>query len=261
MKILRFFLVMAVMFLAASSADAQNTMRIHQKDGTIHKFSITDVDFVDWCDEEAPEGEGTDPKFEDIEINGTTYHLGVSGAVDLGLSVKWATMNIGASSPGDYGDYYAWGEKETKSTYNWSTYLDSPNRDGRSFTKYAIYGKKTKLDADDDVAHVKWGGSWRMPTDAELTELRTKCSWVWTTYGGHNGYVVACSNGNAIFLPAAGYRLGSSLSNAGSDGLYWSSSLYEGNSSSAYVLRFFSGYVYRYSSYRDDGQSVRAVCP
>lgn len=259
MKTLRLFLVMAAMLLAASSADAQNTMRVHQKDGTVHEYTITDVEFVDWYEKTTPEGEGTEPVYEDIDVNGTTYHLGISGAVDLGLSVKWATCNVGADAPGDYGDYYAWGETETKSIYNWSTYLDSPNRDGNSFTKYAI-DKKTILDPEDDVAHVKLGGNWRMPTDSELTELRTKCTWVWTQYGGHNGYVVVGSTGNAIFLPAAGYRGDSDLDNAGSYGNYWSSS-HVSFSSCAYALNFNSSSVGWGSGDRCIGLSVRPVCP
>lgn len=181
-------------------------------------------------------------------------------AVDLGLSVKWATCNVGANNPEDYGDYYAWGEIETKSDYSWGTYLDSPNRDGKSFTKYAT-GKKTQLDIEDDVAHVKWGGSWRMPTKAEMDELRTKCTWTWTTQDGVKGYVVTGPNGKSIFLPAAGYRGGSSLYDTGSYGQYWLSSLLlENNSIYAYILYFIpkvkESYFNRYC-----GLSVRPVCP
>lgn len=204
-----------------------------------------------------------------VKIDGTAHYgavkqvtinmptIAASGAVDLGLSVKWAATNVGASSPGDYGDYYAWGETETKSTYYWSTYFDSVNGSDSNFTKYAT-DKKTQLDPEDDVAHVKWGGSWRMPTKAEQDDLLTKCAWVWTTYGGHKGYVVMGSTGNAIFLPAAGYRSHSSLNYAGSGGNYWSSSLYENNSSSAFELNFGSS---RVNNIRYCGQSVRPVCP
>ncbi len=201
-----------------------------------------------------------------VKIDGTAHYgatktlvakmptLATSGAVDLGLSVKWAATNVGANNPEDYGGYYAWGETEEKSNYSWDTYFDS------NYGKYAT-NKKTTLDPDDDVAHVKMGGDWRMPTKAEQDELREKCSWIWTTYGGHNGYVVMGPSGNAIFLPAAGYRLGSSLSSAGSYGGCWSSSLYESSSFSAYVLYFGSGYVDWYDSYRNYGFSVRGVCP
>ena len=180
--------------------------------------------------------------------------------VDLGLSVKWATCNIGASKPEDYGDYFAWGETKTKSDYSWSTYLDSPNRGGNSFTKYAL-DKKTVLDPEDDVAHVKWGGSWRMPTKAEQDDLRTKCTWTWTTQNGVKGRLVTGPNGNSIFLPAAGGRDDSSLYDAGNWGYYWSSSLSESRSDFAYRLFFNSDYVNWGGSSRFHGFSVRPVCP
>ena len=127
--------------------------------------------------------------------------------VDLGLSVKWATCNMGASSPEEYGDYYAWGETETKSTYDWNTYKWCKGSEN-TLTKYCTdsdYGtvdNKTVLDPEDDVAHVKWGGNWRMPTDAEIEELRENCIWKWTTQNGKNGYkVTSKKNGNSIFLP------------------------------------------------------------
>ena len=185
---------------------------------------------------------------------------GTKAYVDLGLpsGLLWATCNVGASSPEEYGDYYAWGETDTKSNYSWNTYFDTTNS-GNTFTKYNHNGGKTTLELSDDVAHVKWGGSWRMPTYAEQTELRTKCTWTWTTQNGKNGYKVTGTNGNSIFLPAAGYRYVTSLNGAGSYGRYWSSSLYSSDSDDAYDLGFGSGYVGWYSIYRCDGFSVRAV--
>lgn len=282
---------MAAMLFTASHADAQNTMRVHHKDGTIHEYSISDVDYVDWYEKTTPEGEGTEPVYEDIDVNGTTYHLGISGAIDLGLGVKWAAYNVGAEAPGEYGDYFAWGEttgyNDGKTTFNYSTYkyMQEGYSDYNHVTKYTTedgwteacwyegdtyvgttvdgvtYKNKTQLDAEDDVAHVKWQGYWRMPTKAEQDDLLTKCTWKWTTYGDHDGYVVAGSNGNAIFLPAAGYRYNSDLSNAGSNGDYWSSSLSESSSSGAYNLYFNSDSV-NWSDYgRYYGRSVRPVCP
>ena len=186
------------------------------------------------------------------------------GYVDLGLSVKWATCNIGASSPEDYGDYYAWGETETKSNYSWSTYKWC-NGSRSTMTKYCTsssYGtvdNKTTLDADDDVAYVKWGDSWRMPTKSEQDELRNSCTWSWTTQNGKNGYRVTGPNGNSIFLPAAGSHEGTSLYDAGSYGYYWSSSLYSSSSRDAYDLNFNSGDVNWYNDNRYLGQSVRPV--
>ena len=186
-------------------------------------------------------------------------------AVDLGLSVKWATCNVGATKPEEYGGYYAWGETEEKEDYSWSTYKWC-NGSYNTMTKYCTsssYGtvdNKTVLDPEDDVAHVKWGGSWRMPTKAEQDELRTSCTWTWTTQNGVSGYkVTSKTNGNSIFLPAAGRRYGASLDDSGSRGYYWSSSLFEGNSGNAYELCFGSGYYYWYNGSRYDGFSVRPV--
>ena len=141
-----------------------------------------------------------------------------TGAVDLGLSVYWAECNLGVSKPEEYGDYYAWGETEPKESYSWSTYKFGTSPPG-PFSKYntiSIFGSidnKTVLEPEDDVAHVKLGGKWRMPTDAEWAELMEKCTWTWVTnYNGSgiNGRLVKATNGNSIFLPAAGlHRQGS----------------------------------------------------
>ena len=191
--------------------------------------------------------------------------------VDLGLpsGLKWATCNVGADNPEDYGDYYAWGETATKSNYSWSTYKWC-NGSSSTMTKYCTkssYGtvdNKTTLDPDDDVAHVKWGGDWRMPTRAEQDELRdiNNCTWTWTTQGGKNGHLVTSKkNGNSIFLPAAGSRRGIDLYNAGSNGRYWSSSLYTSDSNYAYGLTLYSGDVQSASYPRYYGSAVRPVCP
>ena len=185
-------------------------------------------------------------------------------AVDLGLSVKWAECNLGASSPEEYGDYYAWGETEIKTTYNWSTYKFGTSSSG-PFSKYntsSSYGtvdNKTVLDPEDDVANVKLGGNWRMPTDTEWTELRTKCKWTWTTRNGVNGRRVTGPSGNSIFLPTAGYRYDSNLYSVGSYGLYWSSSLLTGLPDYARSVDFDSGDVYRSNYNRYLGLSVRPV--
>ncbi len=191
----------------------------------------------------------------------------VPEAVDLGLSVKWASFNVGATAPEEYGDYYAWGETEPKSNYNWSTYKFGTSSSG-PFSKYntkSSYGtvdNKTVLDPEDDVAHVKLGGNWRMPTDAECSELRTKCTWTWTTnYNGTGvaGRIVTATNGNSIFLPAAGYWDGANLYDAGSRAFYWSSSLRTDNPYAAYDVYFDSDYVSRHSSNCYYGQPVRPV--
>lgn len=193
--------------------------------------------------------------------------------VDLGLSVKWATCNVGASKPEDYGEYYAWGETVTKITYTWINYhfrTSGDSEDNVRFNKYntsssrGSVDNKTILDIADDVANIKWGGGWRMPTQSEFQELMDYCTWTWTTQNGVNGYrVTGIKSGytdRSIFLPAAGYRYDTSLHDAGSYGYYWSSSLYAGYPRDAWLLYFYSGNHITYF-YRGYGLSVRPVCP
>lgn len=174
-------------------------------------------------------------------------------AVDLGLSVKWACHNVGASSPEGYGGYYAWGETEEKSHYDRGTYKYYNNNTGYINIGSNISGTQY------DVAHVKWGGSWRMPTLDEIKELVNKCSWKWTSLNGVSGQLVTGPNGNSIFLPAAGCRNGSSLYGAGENGNCWSSTPIEGGTQGAYNLNFSSGYPSVYWIYRFYGRSVRPV--
>ncbi len=170
--------------------------------------------------------------------------------VYLGLpsGLKWATCNVGATSPEDYGNYYAWGETTTKSTYTES-----------NSTTYGKTIGDISGNATYDVARANWGGTWRLPTASEIDELVNNCTWKWTSQGGVNGYKVTGKNGNSIFLPAAGYRYGSSLYIAGSNGCYWSSTPYESYADLACHLNFHSGIYYRNGDYRKDGQSVRPV--
>ena len=188
--------------------------------------------------------------------------------VDLGLSVKWASFNLGATKPEEYGDYFAWGETEPKDNYSWSTYKWCMNGSSSQLTKYCssssrgyngFTDNKTVLDPEDDAAAVALGGSWRMATYAEWDELKTKCTWTWTTQNGKKGRLVTGPNGNSIFLPAAGYRYGSGLYYAGSLGDYWSSSLSTGNPSYACYVGFYSGNVDWYYDSRYGGFSVRPV--
>ena len=183
--------------------------------------------------------------------------------VDLGLpsGLKWATMNVGADTPEAYGNYYAWGETETKTNYSWDTYKFTTDG-GSTFTKYNGTDGKTTLDPEDDAAAVNWGGKWRMPTDAEWTELCTNCTWTWTAdHQGTSiaGRIVTGPNGNSIFLPAAGYRFDGSLDDAGNNGGYWSSSLGTDNPRYAWLVYFDSNNVGRDFSDRYGGLSVRPV--
>lgn len=226
------------------SLSAQRQMYVWQ-DGVKTTYEVANVDSITFSKVENP-----DPETDNHEY------------VDLGLSVKWATCNVGASKPEEYGDYFAWGETQPKHNYYWSTYKWC-NGSSTSLTKYCTqsgYGtvdNKTQLELSDDAARANWGGSWRMPTDAELTELREQCTWTWSV-NGHK--VTSKSNGNSIFLPAAGYRDGSSLIHSGSLGYYWSSSLNTGTPSYAWYVGFDPGSVYGYVNPRDYRFSVRPVC-
>ena len=200
-----------------------------------------------------------------VNITDSTGYENGYAYVDLGLSVKWATMNVGASNPEDYGIYFAWGETQPKSTYDWSTYKWC-NGSYDSLTKYntnSSYGtvdNKTTLELSDDAARVNWGGSWRMPTDAEWTELREQCIWGWTTGKGIIGYtVISKSNGNRIFLPAAGYYVNNSVDQVGFSSNYWSSSLDTDSPYDAWFMYFHSDTVSRFNNSRTFGFSVRPV--
>ena len=215
--------------------------------------------------------------FEGLE-NGGNSNTGSDNAtgtanghayVDLGLpsGLKWATCNVGATTPGKYGNYYAWGETSTKSTYDWSTYKWC-NGSSSTLTKYntdANYGtvdNKTQLELADDAARANWGGQWRMPTKEECEELLDNCTlkWVYSYKDiGVSGLIVTGPNGNSIFLPAAGFRGDYDMDSAGDYGFYWSSSLNSDGSNDAWYVTFNSNCVGRGSYNRYCGRSVRPV--
>ena len=192
-------------------------------------------------------------------------------AIDLGLpsGIKWASCNVGADNPEDYGNYYAWGEVLPKEDYLWDTYKYA-NGYRDKLTKYcnnASYGDngftddKTALDLEDDAAHMNWGGSWRMPTKVEWTELQENCTWIRTTQNGVTGHLVTSkTNGNSIFIPAAGDRIDTCLLNAGSCGNYWFSSFNEDLAFSAWRTSFGSSSLSWILGHRCIGCSVRPVC-
>ena len=237
------------------------------------KFFVTEV--KDW-------GENIEL---DATINGKTENPetpGVSSGmenghewVDLGLpsGLKWATCNVGATTPEEYGDYFAWGEvepQESDMSYGWSTYKYCVDN-WDNFTKYCYnsdYGKngftdkKTVLDPEDDAATVNWGGAWRMPTKAEQQELIDNCTWDWIKQNGMWGRKVTGPNGNSIFLSVAGC-LGQGVSiNVGSGGEYWSSSLSTERPDCAYDVSFDSySVIGDLHDSRNYGKSVRPVCP
>ena len=178
--------------------------------------------------------------------------------IDLGLpsGTKWACCNVGASSPKDYGGYYAWGEINEKTEYNWNTYIHT---EGSKKTCYNLGSDiaGTKY----DVAHVKWGGGWHMPTLTQIQELIDNTTSEWTSKNGIVGSMFTGSNGSTIFLPAAGRR-GSEPDLTGSLGYYWSSTPREYGKCYAYDLYFhLYGARWNYDDYRYYGLSVRPVAP
>ena len=194
-------------------------------------------------------------------------------SVDLGLpsGLKWASCNVGATTPEGYGYYFAWGETDSKKDYSWATYKYANVGEfyHYKFTKYCtdassgdngFIDNKTVLEPEDDAATANWGDVWRMPTDAEWTELREQCTWTYTTLNGVYGYQVASkTNGNSIFLPVAGFRNGTSLYLQGTRGYYSSSSLLENYSDNVWIVTFNHEEVYRHSNNRNNGLSVRPV--
>lgn len=265
-----------LLVLSVVCATAQTTrMRITLTDGKQMSIPVGSVDYIDWVTD------GENPDRPDVTPTGVE-------AVDLGLSVKWANMNVGAESVTDYGDYFAWGETEgyksgkknfSESTYKYymSTTEKYTDKDGfevtenkKGYTKYVaddyrgydgFRDDKETLDLEDDAANANWGGEWRMPTSKEIDELVYKCSWQWCALNNVWGYKVVGPNDNYIFLPAAGYRGDSSLYGAVSRGYYWSSSLRESYSNDACSLSFNPSNGDWYGYYRYNGFSVRPVCP
>lgn len=173
-------------------------------------------------------------------------------AVDLGLSVKWATCNVGAKAPEEAGAYLAWGEKTEKSEYSWATYFDTD-------CEAALQGISGM--PDYDVAAAEWGGDWRMPTLAEMQELCDCCLWEWTEQNGQKGCNVTGPNGQSIFVPAAGTKQGTALYLAGSYASLMTATRDNSNHFYARSLVFFAkGEHWIDTNLRDYGQSVRPVC-
>ena len=214
---------------------------------------------------EAGTAYGEDKEFTTLEGGGFGGHE----YVDLGLpsGLLWATCNVGANSPEEYGDYFAWGETRSKNSYNWNTYQHC-NGNWNTLTKYcnnAEYGYNgfsdnlTVLLSEDDAATASWGADWRTPSKEEWQELLNNTTQIWTTQNGVDGCLLTASCGNSLFLPVAGYRNESGLYYAGSVGYYWSSSLYTAPPSGAWHLYFDldNCFVYYYNRY--NGLSVRPV--
>ena len=205
------------------------------------------------------------------EVTKATEAPNIYECVDLGLSVNWATCNVGATNPSDYGYYFVWGETTPKDEYEWENLRYCLDSERMRFSKYVTdseFGtvdKRIHLELKDDAANVNWGGSWRTPTKEEMDEIRTQCNWEQWSIDGHNCYkVISKKNGNYVYLPAAGLKGGTDLIYDGLYGCYWTSSLIvdgreRGNS--AAELHFNGVAAYDSFSRRHLGRSVRPVCP
>lgn len=188
-------------------------------------------------------------------INYILYQQATGIPVDLGLpsGLKWASCNVGAKTPEESGGYYAWGELEEKDEYTLSTYVHSNGTfDSCRDLGESISGTKY------DVAHVKWGGKWRMPTVDEIQELINECVFRWVTYRGKKCAKFVGPNGKSIYLPAGGYRYGTNVALNGENGVYWSGTahhyVYMGN-----AMEFTQADSYLTNYYRSLGFTIRPV--
>jgi hypothetical protein len=182
--------------------------------------------------------------------------------MDLGLSVKWATCNVGAYAPEEQGEYFAWGETKPKDEYTKETYKHYSVSSWNGYTtiwKYNSTDNRTVLDATDDAAAVNWGGTWRMPTKTEQEELMTKCTWEQTSINNVTGCLVTGPNGNSIFLPMARSK-GDRYDDTYISG-YWSSSLYTSNTMLAYCMSIWTNGPQFWDCKRYMGCPIRPVCP
>lgn len=229
MRKITFFLAF-VFCLSVSAQESTDTMYIYKKGNIVERIPVYTIDSITFVPQ-------------------TKTDVTVYKAVDLGLpsGVKWASCNVGATKPEEYGGYYAWGELESKNDYTSTTAVNYQKNigDDISATSY-------------DIARVKWGAPWRMPTKAEQEELCRECSWEKSSLNGVNGYVVTGPNGNTIFLPAAGYKYGTEIYYEGVNGYYWSSVVY--CILNSYFLYYDAGYYGLYYYARFDGLTVRPVC-
>lgn len=242
MKRIFLIMVMSVLSTALSFGQKKYEMVVEKTDGTSSVFNTEEVARIYF--RERSQGDISCP-------DANHPHM-----IDLGLpsGTKWACCNVGASAPEQYGGYYAWGEVNEKSYYDWSTYIHC---DGHYYDCHNL--GSDIAGTQYDVAHVKWGGSWVMPSHAQQVELLNYCTSTWTTENGVYGRRFTGSNGGSIFMPAAGYRWYGDLFIAGSWGRSWSSTQGPSYSLGAYYLYFLSGYAYWGYYYRYLGRSVRPV--
>lgn len=258
-----------LLILFAASVSAQETLDvlvIHDTAGEATQLAIADIDSISFSVAAGHEDDGfsmlvhqhdaaTPLAFPIATIEwmdfATVAETELYEAVDLGLTVRWATFNVGATAPEQYGDFFAWGETATKNAYSEATYTYY-NKDVYEFIGTNICGTPY------DVARQAWGGRWRLPTRSEIADLTTKCSWTAETLNGVAGYRVVGPSGNSIFLPATGYMDGTEVKERTSGGFYWSGNIDRSMTSAAYNLNF-RGYDAQWSAPRCYGFAVRAV--
>lgn len=235
-----FTFVATLLITVAMSAQ---TINIHKADGSVVKFSSAEVEYIDFS-----EGEHT--AYLTCPDSNHPHMIDL----DLPSGTKWACCNVGASTPEEYGNYYAWGETQPKSVYDKDTYQYYNDNTGYVNIGSDIAGTSY------DAATANWGAPWCMPSLTQIQELLNNTTSTWTTQNGVNGRMFIGSNDCTIFLPAAGLLWGGELDNAGSWGYYWSSALDESRPYIAYNLYFGSGYAFWHGGYYCvDGQSVRPV--
>lgn len=206
--------------------------------------------------------------YQDCSQNGDTIDLRATGlqVIDMGLSVKWANMNIGATAPEEVGSYFAWGETMPKDSYSLDNYVWWKD-DGYACYKYDNIDKRVTLEPQDDAAYMTWGGTWRMPTNAEWQELKDNSTWFLTSYNGVDGYLITSTiNGNQLFFPATSRYVDDNelVDYELYYGYYWSSTHVPGegvgDSTSRMILFSVNQFILGGGG-RDEGFAVRAVCP
>ena len=248
-KIILFFVVVLCI---AHLVNAQLKLYVYENDGEVSAFVASEVDSISFT---AP----SDYLIEPNDIDSFEY-------VDMGLSVRWSTCNVGAATPEEYGYYFAWGEVETKEYYQLNNYRWAASVSGM-ILKYCTNSflgnvdNKTQLEPEDDAAHVICEDMWRIPTEYEFNELIDNCSIAWTSSNGVYGLeFVSNKNGNSIFIPAAGYYYDVEK-DASSFGYYWTSSLDINDSTKAKQFAFNEDGHILSSSTRYFGQTIRPVLP
>ena len=230
----KLFILLTSIFAVSMLAMAQLKLYVHQNDGSYTEFIAAAVDSITFS-EQTPE--------KDV-ANGYEY-------VDLGLTsgALWATCNLGADKPEEYGDYFAWGELKHKYRYEMNNYV------GNASGKYDVYNI---LELEDDVVYKKMGGAWHIPSPAEINELKDECEWTWTSINNVNGYEVKGPNGNTIFLPAAGVFY-ETLDNVGKGGIYRANAKIGKTTFNLHLDEKYGVRAY-YENEAQPGHSIRPVC-